>query len=219
MTNTQLGKVVKNITMPADQFTCNSCWAIATCQVMSDHLRLKGTIPLSDELNYYAFHDYLAARYPKQATCYTGALLDSGMKESVSVGAPLMSESQDREFDDRYLPSDIGNKLYRAKGWKNLSGSVNSIISALESSGPVIAVINLYGSFMNFVGSSPYRPKPNESTDSMVHMLSIVGYNLPEQCWIMRNSYGTRFGIGGFCKIKWSDPYLNPEQYVYSPIL
>lgn len=210
-----------NLVQPVNQFSCNACWAIATSQVVSDRLHLQGKLPQDDEINYYAYHDIVVNLTPEHDGCEVGAFLETGMDMFTTHGAPLMSETRDRQFDDKAISSDKSARMIRTSGWKNLSGaSVAQIKQEIASNGPVVATMNIYGSFDNFRGPGIYSPLPSESADSsMLHMVSIVGYDDSDSTWIVRNSYGTSWGNNGLVKIKQGDRRMDIEQYVYAPIL
>lgn len=219
MENTQFGRMVRGITRPVNQEDCNSCWAIATNQSMSDRLRLQGKISRNDQLNFYMFHDYVVSLTPEDDGCATGAYIDTGMDMTTKVGAPLMSQTRDRRFDDRYISSDTRQQMYRTRGWRQLFG-VDAIKQELERNGSVVGIINLFDSFGDVMSSRPYVPRPGEQADpSMVHMVSVVGYDDRDNSWIVRNSYGTSWGFGGFVKIPYNNRKIALENAVYAPIL
>lgn len=214
---------MRNMTQPVDQKNCNSCWAIATCQAMSDRLRLKGKISLDDELNYFTFHDYMISLTPELDNCALGAYLDTGVKMSVAHGAPLMSQTQDREFDDRYIISDIQAPTIKPRQWRKIQGrtvqeTIQLVKNELERNGSLTTMINIFNSFNNYVGATPYIPHRSESADpGMVHMVSIVGYDDRDNTWIIRNSFGRNSGFHGYMKIRQGDPLLQAEEYMYAP--
>lgn len=212
------GRWVRDITLPADQKKCNSCWAIATCQVMSDRLRLQLKIRGSDELNYYAFYNYMHDTNPSLGSCKQGAYDDTGRKESMNVGAPLMSVAHDSRFGVHEIPSDRYLYHYKAKGWKKLN-TPTQIKEELDYRGPVTTIINLYDSWYNFMGMGPYIPDPREQTSGEQHMVSIVGYDDRDGTFILRNSYGQNWGSNGFVKIKQTDRKLDVLSNTYAPIL
>lgn len=212
-------KMIPRVLPPVEQGDCNACWAIATCQTVSDRMRARGIISSNDQLNYNAFHDLIIQVTPDHDSCGNGALLETGMDMFTRHGAPLMSQTQDRRLDDRSYPGDAQARMYRTKGWRKIGPDVGSIKQELAN-GPVVAVINLYNSFYDFVGSGIYRPRVGESVDSgMAHMISVVGYDDRDQSWIIRNSYGPSFGNRGFVKVRWNDPSLDLENNVWAPIL
>jgi C1A family cysteine protease len=122
-----------------------------------------------------------------------------------------MSETQDRDFDDRYIPSDTEARTFKARRWVKIQGrtpmeTIDAIKAELNANGTVTAMINIFDSFDHFraVGSNyTYSPRAGESADSsMVHMVSIVGYDDRDRTWIMRNSFGRSFGLNGFLKVR-----------------
>lgn len=213
------GRIVNGYLPATDQYNCNSCWAIATCQCISDRMHLMGRLAPGDQLNYIAYHDMIVAQTPDVDGCATGALINTGMDMMVSYGAPLKSETADRVFDDTHLPNDMNARRIKVKGWKKIK-STNAIKKELETSGTVVGIINLYDSFQDFVGSSPYVPLGSERPDSaMAHMVSIVGYDDADHTWIIRNSYGLYFGFNGLAKVRQGDRKLDLESDVYAPIM
>lgn len=201
---------------PINQHDCNACWAIAICQTITDRMHLRGLLSLHDELNYYAYHDIIVDSTPDIDGCDTGIPLDVGLRMIVQEGAPLMSESRDRVFDDTPITSDLSQRRYRIDGWRHIP--VSDIKEELHSNGPVVAVINLYKSFYSFRGKGIYTPRVGESIDGGVaHMVSIVGYDDRDNTWIVRNSHGTGFGDDGYCKIGMNDRRMGISNMVYAP--
>jgi C1A family cysteine protease len=37
------------------------------------------------------------------------------------------------------------------------------------------------------------------------HCVEVIGYSEPEQCWIIKNSWNTTWGMNGFGKIAYTD--------------
>lgn len=222
---TKYGWIVKDICDPANQFNCNSCWAIATCQCVSDRLRLSGIIPPNDELNYYLFHDFIVANSHGRDSCERGAEIMLGMEEMERLGAPLLSLSKDRTFDERYSSKEMNQYKYKVKSWRkiqgpSLSSTVNAIKKELREGGTLITTINIYGSFMDHVGSSIYEVPNYEKADpNMVHMVSIVGYDDNDGTFIIRNSYGKEYGHYGLVKVRQYDTRLDLDLNCFAPIL
>lgn len=222
--NSFSGNVVNNYCNPANQFHCNSCWAIASCQCVSDRLRNKGIIDKNDELNYYWFHDYICSNSEGNDSCTRGTELLRGLHEMVNTGAPLMSETRDRSFNEIVSLQDNNAPRFKVKGWKLLRGATDqitkkAILNELNTSGSVITTVNIYDSFLHYVGSSPYQPKNRESSDSMIHMVCIIGYDTYDQSFIIRNSYGNSYGWNGLVKIPYNDTKMDFDINVFAPIM
>ncbi len=201
---------------PADQVDCNSCWAISVSQAISDRLRSRGTINPNDELNYYALHDWAIQFTDMEDGCRYGAIFDTGMDWSIEKGIPLMSESRDRAFDDRPVKGDMDGRLFQISDW--YEDHISNGKKILETDGSFVVNINLYDSFDNFNGSGIYRPMAGEQADPhMVHMVTVVGYNDNDQTWIIRNSYGSRWGHGGLVKIPMHGTDLIDQGKIFYP--
>jgi len=189
---------------------------------------LRGEIP-DDQLNYYAYHDIMISKTPSMDGCSSGTYLNTGLDMFVQNGAPLMSQTRDRNFNDRYYPSDLLANSYRVQRWRELTAkdpygnldiqrTVSNIKRELETKGSIVTVINIYDSFESFRGSGVYEPGASEYIDpNMSHMVSIVGYDDRDNTWIIRNSYGTSYGYNGYLKIRQGDQRMGVEEYVYAP--
>lgn len=216
--NTRSGRWVRDVCGPADQKDCNACWAIATCQVMSDRLRLQGRIGMNDQLNYYNLYNYIHDHDPDLGSCIQGAYDNTGRVVSVDEGAPLMSVAPDNEFGVPEYPGDDDLYHYKARGWYKLN-TPDQVKSDLDHYGSVTAIITLYPSWMNFMGMGPYIPGPREQPTGELHMISIVGYDDRDRTFIVRNSYGREWGSRGFVKIKQTDQKLHVLDTIYAPIV
>lgn len=216
--STASGRWVRDISPVVDQKDCNSCWAIATCQVMSDRLRLLGEIGMNDQLNYYAFYDYMHDRDPSLGSCEQGAYDDTGRVESVNVGAPLMSQAPDRQFGVPEYRGDQYLYHYKARSWYQLH-TPQQVKMDVDHYGPVTCILTLYPSWNDHMGLGPYTPNVGEQPTGGLHMTSIVGYDDRDNTFIIRNSYGQDWGEMGFVKVKQTDQKLNVLSSIYAPIL
>lgn len=213
---TNLGYEVRNRCEVTNQFGCNSCWAIAVCQTVSDHLRNMNKISITDQLNYYDFHDFMVDTEPLHASCADGTEISTGLHEMVEIGAPLMSKTIDRSFDQYYPPSDMQQYLYKVGDWENISKS-EEMIDTLQKYGTVVAAININDSFNN-LNRNHYIYSPSiTDTSGMMHMISIIGYN--NQGWIVRNSFGLGWGIDGKFIIPFDNNNVIDYNYCYAPIM
>lgn len=95
----------------------------------------------------------------------------------------------------------------KISGWKTVKGS-NDIKSALVEYGPLVAVLAVYHDL--------HYDYPNENkwSDGIYyyrygsrdgyHCVTVVGYNDEPGYWICKNSWGTRWGLNGYFKIKYN---------------
>lgn len=100
------------------------------------------------------------------------------------------------------------NKIIKAL---NVKGSLEDIKSALSEGYPVAISLKIYDSFEPVEGFIS-RPTSEEiAGESGNHAMILCGYSEEEKIFIVRNSWGTRFGDRGYCYIPYSyisDPNL-----------
>lgn len=78
------------------------------------------------------------------------------------------------------------------------------IITALVQGLPVVFGTTVYSSFMTEeVEQTGIVPMPNTATEQVQggHCMVIVGYDVTLDAFIVRNSWGTGWGQGGYCRI------------------
>jgi hypothetical protein len=77
---------------------------------------------------------------------------------------------------------------------------------AIAANGPVLAGMAVFNDFFGYT-SGVYQ-KTAGSSLAGYHCICVVGYDDTQQCWILKNSWGTGWGESGFCRIKYSQSDL-----------
>ena len=94
----------------------------------------------------------------------------------------------------------------------NVRKDTEHIKSAVSEGYPVAVSLKVFDSFSPVDGFIP-RPSDEEaqSGQSGNHAMVVCGYSDEERVFIVRNSWGTEFGIGGYCYIPYSyfEDFLN----------
>jgi C1A family cysteine protease len=102
--------------------------------------------------------------------------------------------------------------------------TIEDIVDALSQLRPVIFGMEIYDSFMRVNTENPVVPMP--ATDEQRHgghAMCMVGYRLPEQQFLAKNSFGTAWGDQGYCWIPFE--YLEQQGYdrwvfdIWNPVL
>lgn len=85
-------------------------------------------------------------------------------------------------------------------------GSVSDQKKWLDTVGPIITYISVYNDFFSY-GSGVYHKQANVGNSVGGHLMLVVGYDdSPGQnCWIVKNSWGTGWGQGGFGRIGYGE--------------
>ena len=118
------------------------------------------------------------------------------------------SEKLDVNPSQEAYDDALNNKIIKAL---NVKGSLEDIKSAISEGYPVAISLKIYDSFQPVEGFIS-RPTSEEITgESGNHAMILCGYSEEEKIFIVRNSWGTRFGDRGYCYIPYSyisDPSL-----------
>jgi len=76
------------------------------------------------------------------------------------------------------------------------------VLQTLSRGFPVVFGMMLFASFDPVAGRTGVAPIPQPGEHRVGgHAMLIVGYDLDEQMYLVRNSWGTGWGDGGYCKI------------------
>jgi C1A family cysteine protease len=102
---------------------------------------------------------------------------------------------------------------YRAVQYQKLVQDINQMKGCLASGYPFVFGFTVYESFeSNAVASSGVVPMPQPSEQVVGgHCVDAVGYDDSQQRFIVRNSWGTSWGMNGYCTMPYAyltDPNL-----------
>ena len=109
-------------------------------------------------------------------------------------------------FPDPHRPFDYPfeslegweNRTVRIQDWGWVNYDIESIKSALINYGPLI-ICMYFGRDFNYYTGGIYKLKWGGIIGG--HVITIVGYNDSEECWIVKNSWGTLWGEKGWFRL------------------
>jgi C1A family cysteine protease len=78
----------------------------------------------------------------------------------------------------------------------------------LTTIGPVAGCLDVFQDFFAY-SSGVYRHVSGDRAGG--HCVQVIGYSEQEQCWIIKNSWNTTWGMGGFGKIAYTDLVFNGQ--------
>ena len=93
-------------------------------------------------------------------------------------------------------------------GWIELTAE--SIKSALIEYGPLPFCIRFPQNFYNYYGGV-FKYKGEDMVGG--HVVTIVGYDDSKECWIIKNSWGTKWGEDGWCRISYDSEEMIAQWY------
>jgi C1A family cysteine protease len=149
----------------------------------------------------------------------SGASLSDGIKSLMEKGVcheTLWPYSDDTKTFKK-KPSDAAYK--EALSYLDLDDAkiayvkqdANTIKSVLAKGTPIVFGFDVYSSFeTTTVARSGIVPMPNTSKEAYLggHAVMLVGYDDNDKTFLVRNSWGTGWGMAGYCKF--------PQAYVLS---
>lgn len=108
-----------------------------------------------------------------------------------------------REIDAPYsiLPNPVTYRVKipvcrKIKTFQEFNGADNMKYNLTK--GPIVSTMIYYRDFNSYTGGE-YKAK--SSAYSGCHALCVVGFDDNQKCWIVKNSWGSRWGQGGYAKI------------------
>lgn len=192
-----------------DQAGCGSCWAFATVGVMES--LLKSRMALLEDLS----EQYLVSCNIHGWSCSGGWFAHDYHEDLTPPGEPTAGAVLETKFPyaARDLPCGSPHShAYRLAEWRYVGSwgtpSVEEIKQAIYAHGPVAAAVAVGPAFQ------AYRDgvfDKDESSVGINHAVVLVGWDdeyywngSTHGVWILRNSWGTGWGKGGYMLIKYN---------------
>lgn len=188
-----------------DQGPCGSCWAFATVGVMESAVLIARPDIDRNRLNFS--EQFLVSCNRRGWGCNGGWW---GHKYHVNLrieGEPMAGPVGERSFP--YQAADVPcNSPYphfwQGKVWGFVSGQpmpdVSALRQALLNHGPLSVAVFVGPAFAQYRGGV-FRTNESSSSQGINHAVVLVGWDDSQQAWIIRNSWGTQWGEGGYMRI------------------
>jgi len=124
-----------------------------------------------------------------------------------------------------YQATNMNCTSSRCSDWQNRLTKISSFTAhstmearknAIATIGPVLGGMAVYNDF--FAYKSGVYVKTKDTSLSGYHCICVVGYDDSQQCWIVKNSWGSNWGDGGFVRIRYgqSDLLIDTSWSFYS---
>jgi len=192
------------VTSVKDQGNCGACWAFSTTAALESQMLITGNLNLDlsvETLLACSNAGDCNGGYPDLASDY---IRDSGLP----AAACLPYQDSDDPPPACANNCDYGNsKVYQISEWDYVvavleSPTVSELKNALYAYGPIAAQMNAYDDLGNYV-SGVYTHVSGDFIG--LHEILIVGYDDTQNCFIVKNTWGTDWGEKGFFQIAYSE--------------
>lgn len=190
-----------------DQGACGSCVAFGSVAVLEGTARFTRGLPSLD-VDLSEAHLFYGWGGTVGVTCDTGWLPTPALTFCSNQGITYEAEWP-------YTPGNSGGgslpagwEQHRAKsaGLVDRTSDVTAIKTHLTQYGPVTGCFVVYTDFFSY-SSGVYEYKSGREEGG--HCVAIIGYDDAQQAWIIKNSWGTSWGMGGFGLIKYGQCYID----------
>ncbi len=139
---------------------------------------------------------------------YAGGTYESGYVNLVDAANYLVTIGVPDEgcFPDPHRPFDYPfeslqgweNRTVKIQDWGWVDYDIESIKTALIEYGPLVVCIRFWQDFFYYYGGI-YTPRWGGRAGG--HVVTIVGYDDVDECWIVKNSWGTKWGEDGWFRL------------------
>lgn len=205
-----------------NQGDCGSCWAFGAIAAFESVYNLQNGNPDLDidlseqflvscgqESNPFGIHgccggmmsatlEFLSSQGTIPESCFYYQGIDSMGRDAYDCNKIFPSHDPVKCSDKC---SDWDNSVIKIKNYNMILGN-KAIKNAISTYGPIITGMEVYEDFKFYDGGIYKRNSWNYLGG---HLVSIVGYDDSQSCWICKNSWGTYWGEDGYFRIKYNE--------------
>jgi Papain family cysteine protease len=191
------------ITSVRDQDPCNACWAFAGVALVEAMVRIECAI--WTRFSEGDVHGGLAAY------CSTSGNMYDVSNFFHANGFADLGSFPWRTDDSPYSPTpDRSGRSVRGPTF-TLVGSVQDIKDWIDTVGPLITWLEVYQDFSGYSSGVYQRIDAPWNTLRGAHFMLVVGYDDALQAWLCKNSWGTAWGMSGYCWVRYGE--VGIDQY------
>jgi len=173
------------------------CEAYALCAALETIVQYQVGMPFNCDLSEAHLFFYAGG------TCDWGVELTDAANYLLEYGVP-----DEGCFPDPHRPEDgpfeslpgWENRTVKIQEWGWVDNDITSIKQALIDHGPLVVCILQRLDFLVYWGGI-YTPGLGRIRNG--HVVTIVGYDDLQECWIFRNSGGTAWGEEGYARVSY----------------
>jgi C1A family cysteine protease len=214
------------ISPPKNQGNCGACTAFAAASAIDAKMRIDLNIATGDP------GGGLMPDLSEAQLFFCGGTGDCGQGSNVET---LMKYARDTGVvpETAYPYSDLrGCRISVVKGWQSLvskisgwktlelkSGGTAAMKEWISTKGPLAtAMYPVYADFQSFSGDGVYRwngssPKVEPDGRNQGHAVCVIGYDENRKAWLIKNSWGSGWGSGGFAYVAYSQCGIDAQMW------
>ena len=193
-----------HVTPVRDQGGCGSCVSFGSMALIESmaHIETGRWIDLSEaDSHFCSSHGAnCSGWWPDQCL---DQVLARGVCDEVGFPYPSAFPGNDIHASPPAckLPADRATRLTKITARHALATAI-AAKNHLTNVGPITGCLSVFNDFFSYAGGVYHHVSGALAGG---HCVLVIGYSEAEQCWIIKNSWGTGWGIGGFGKIAYAD--------------
>ena len=197
-----------HITPVRDQGGCGSCVSFGSMGVIEAmaHIETGRWMDLSEADSHFC-----SSHGPNCGGWWPDQCLDQVLARGIcdEVGFPYPSAFPGNDIHASppacHLPADRATRLTNITA-RHALADATAAKNHLSNVGPVTGCLTVYSDFFSYAGGVYHHVTGGVAGG---HCVLVIGFSEAEQCWIIKNSWGVGWGIGGFGKIAYADLMFN----------
>jgi len=190
-----------------NQLQCGSCTAFGTIAAWEQNIK----VLFNQLLDLSERHLFSCSG----GTCETGNTMDKVFNTAKDYGVALEECCPYDGVD--HLCSDVCKDWYvngkKLKQWRTIK-NIEEMKTLLKTK-CLVTTMTVYQSFINYK-EGVYHKLNNDSLLGY-HAICVCGYNDTLQAWLLKNSWGTNWGLNGYAYIKYGECNIDDEMYELMP--
>lgn len=203
---------INYVTPVKNQGNCGSCWVFSSVGVMESRVLMDYQMgglkkDLSEQIMLTFTKPFTDPQTPYD-NCEYGGYIDDAAAFLKTAGIPVEGCYPYTQTDgsSNYACSDWQSDTYKITGWtwvnEYTTATANQIKTAIYNYGPIVVTMSVYDDFFSY-SSGIYKYVSGSVAGG--HALELIGWDDINQCFIVKNSWGTGWGESGFFRIAYSE--------------
>ena len=194
---------VDYVTSVKNQAPAPTCEAYGLCAALETIVQYKVGHPFGCDLSEAHLYFYANGTVAKGGVRLTNAadyLSEHGVPDEGCFPDPH------RPYDAPFASlQGWENRTVKITTWSWVNKTQDAMKQALINYGPLVVAIYSYNDFTSYKGGI-YTPKVKTRHG---HVVTIVGYDDTQRCWIIKNSAGTDWGEYGYARVSYDADTLD----------
>ena len=190
-----------------NQGNCGSCTSFGTCGAWEARIKIKADV-INMDIDLSERDLFFCAGGSCGQGSWPEAVLDRAVHgiclESCCPYHDLDQQCGVGRCDDWWVEGK------RLQGYNHIQDIEK--MKDLIAEGPIPGTMAVHQSFFNYV-SGVYHSLPDNDPIVGYHMIAVVGYSESRQAWLVKNSWGTGWGMSGYVWIAYGDSEIDNMMY------